>query len=310
MTHEMKLRRRANGSASYTSERDTLIDANAYNPADEKDSCGVGLVAQIDGTPRREIVEMAIRALKAVFHRGAVDADGKTGDGAGIRVDVPQDFFRDAVRGMGHTIAERQAGLRRPDLPAAHRSGPAGKSALDHRDRSRALRLLHLWLAPAADRHLVIGMKANATRPEIEQILFSDQLKREPAELERALYICRRRIENRARASNLDLYVCSFSSGADLQGHVPRRGHRQLLSRPEGPPLRLGGRDLSPALFDQHLPAMAAGAALPHAGAQWRDQHDLGQHQLDEEPRDQDGLGRVRRAWRRCEARDPARRIG
>ena len=89
----------------YTTERDTLIDANAYDPADEKDSCGVGLVAQIDGTPRREVVEMAIRALKAVFHRGAVDADGKTGDGAGIRVDVPQDFFRDAVRGMGHTIA-------------------------------------------------------------------------------------------------------------------------------------------------------------------------------------------------------------
>jgi glutamate synthase (NADPH/NADH) large chain len=112
----------------YTRERDTLVDANAYNPADERDSCGVGLVAQIDGAPRREIVEMAIRALKAVFHRGAVDADGKTGDGAGIRVDVPQDFFRDAVRGMGHTIANDkqvcvgQIFLPRTDLAAQEKA--------------------------------------------------------------------------------------------------------------------------------------------------------------------------------------------
>jgi len=112
----------------YTEKRDTLIAANAYNPDDEKDSCGVGLVAQIDGTPRREIVEMAIRALKAVFHRGAVDADGKTGDGAGIRVDVPQDFFRDAVRGMGHAmgndkqICVGQIFLPRTDLAAQEKA--------------------------------------------------------------------------------------------------------------------------------------------------------------------------------------------
>ena len=112
----------------YNEQRNTLIEANAYDPADEKDSCGVGLVAQIDGTPRREVVEMAIRALKAVFHRGAVDADGKTGDGAGIRLDVPQDFFRDAVRGMGHTIANDkqicvgQIFLPRTDLAAQEKA--------------------------------------------------------------------------------------------------------------------------------------------------------------------------------------------
>ncbi len=64
---------------AYEAHRDTLIEANAYNPADEKDSCGVGLVVNIDGTPKRAIVEMAIKALKNVWHRGAVDADGKTG---------------------------------------------------------------------------------------------------------------------------------------------------------------------------------------------------------------------------------------
>src|SRR5262245_1937359 len=62
MTHEI------DGSLwlnNYLEKRDTLIAAHAYSPADEKDACGVGLVAQIDGTPRREVVEMAIRALKA-----------------------------------------------------------------------------------------------------------------------------------------------------------------------------------------------------------------------------------------------------
>ena len=66
-------------------ERDGL-----YRMADEHDSCGVGLIAALDGKPRREVVEAGIAALKAVWHRGAVDADGKTGDGAGIHVQIPQ----------------------------------------------------------------------------------------------------------------------------------------------------------------------------------------------------------------------------
>ncbi|MCF8507211.1 MAG: glutamate synthase large subunit, partial [Hyphomonadaceae bacterium] len=198
----------------YTEQRNALVAANAYNPADEKDSCGVGLVAQIDGTPRREIVEMAIRALKAVYHRGAVDADGKTGDGAGIRVDVPQDFFRDAVRGMGHTISDdRQVCVGQIFLPRTDLAAQEKARSIIETEVVRFGFYIYGWRQPPIDTS-VIGMKANATRPEIEQILFSDQLKREPAELERALYICRRRIENRARASNLDLYLCSFSSRA------------------------------------------------------------------------------------------------
>ena len=63
---------------TYEENRDKLIAAHAYNPEDEHANCGVGLVASIDGTPRRDVVEMSIQALKNVWHRGAVDADGKT----------------------------------------------------------------------------------------------------------------------------------------------------------------------------------------------------------------------------------------
>ncbi|MEX2298584.1 MAG: hypothetical protein WD715_14305, partial [Dongiaceae bacterium] len=79
-----------------------LAKNGLYDPADEHDACGVGLVATIDGKPRREVVLAAISALKAVWHRGAVDADGKTGDGAGIHLQIPQDFFREHVLRSGH----------------------------------------------------------------------------------------------------------------------------------------------------------------------------------------------------------------
>ena len=107
----------------YLANRQLLTDTGAYDPASERDNCGVGLVCAVDGKPRREVVELAIRALKAVWHRGAVDADGKTGDGAGILLNVPQDFFADHVRRIGHrvqpgAIAVGQIFLPRTDLAA------------------------------------------------------------------------------------------------------------------------------------------------------------------------------------------------
>ena len=76
---------------------EATIDTNG------RDACGVGLVAAIDGEPSRQVVEAGIEALKALWHRGAVDADGMTGDGAGILVEIPQNFFRDHVGRTGHT---------------------------------------------------------------------------------------------------------------------------------------------------------------------------------------------------------------
>ncbi len=69
-----------------------------YDPSQEHDACGVGVVAALDGKARRDVVQAGIDALKAVWHRGAVDADGKTGDGAGIHIEIPQDFFRAAYQ--------------------------------------------------------------------------------------------------------------------------------------------------------------------------------------------------------------------
>src|SRR3954470_24415694 len=94
----------ANDIARYLANREHLIANHAYDPRTERDNCGVGLVCAIDGKPRREVVELALKALKAVWHRGAVDADGKTGDGAGVLLSIAQDFFAEKVVGAGHNV--------------------------------------------------------------------------------------------------------------------------------------------------------------------------------------------------------------
>ncbi len=83
-----------------------LTDAKCYDPRHEHDACGVGFVASTEGKKLRKVVEYGIEALKAVWHRGAVDADGKSGDGAGIHVEIPKDFFIERIENAGRKHKE------------------------------------------------------------------------------------------------------------------------------------------------------------------------------------------------------------
>src|SRR3546814_11250223 len=83
-------------------ERQRIAREGMYRPEFESDACGVGLVAATDGKPNRRVVASAIDALKADWHRGEVDADGKTGDGAGIHVALHVRFFDAAIADAGH----------------------------------------------------------------------------------------------------------------------------------------------------------------------------------------------------------------
>ncbi len=198
--------------ARYKRERAKLERDGLYRADQERDACGVGLVVAIDGKPRRDVVTLAIAALKAVWHRGAVDADGKTGDGAGILIEAPQDFLREAVVRTGHTPKEGrifvgQIFLPRLDLGAQERARVIVESEI-----IRAGFVLYGWRQVPVNISQ-IGEKANATRPEIEQVLLHDPQGR-PAEIvDRDLYICRRRIERRALVDNItELYVSSLSA--------------------------------------------------------------------------------------------------
>ena len=74
----------------------------------EHDACGVGLIASTNGKKSRKVVEYGIEALKAIWHRGAVDADGKSGDGAGIQIEIAPDFFKEKILNTGHTVDEEK----------------------------------------------------------------------------------------------------------------------------------------------------------------------------------------------------------
>ncbi|MBL8562600.1 MAG: glutamate synthase large subunit [Gemmobacter sp.] len=183
-----------------------------YKEDDEHSSCGVGLVASISGKPSRKVVEAGLDALRAIWHRGAVDADGKTGDGAGIHVQIPVKFFYDVVRRTGHEpdasklIAVGQVFLPRTDFAAQERCRTIVETEV--------LRMGHYiygWRHVPCDTS-VLGEKANATRPEIEQILIRCEKDVDQEQFERELYIIRRRIEKAVTAAGIaGCYLCSLS---------------------------------------------------------------------------------------------------
>jgi glutamate synthase (NADPH/NADH) large chain len=188
-----------------------LTAAGLYDPAEEHDACGVGFVAALDGKARRAVVEAGINALKAVWHRGAVDADGKTGDGAGIHVEIPQDFFREHIKHTGHKpesgpIAVGMVFLPRTDLEAQERC----RSIVEAEILSSGY-AIYGWRQVPVNID-VIGEKANATRPEIEQIMIANAKGIEVERFELDLYVMRRRIEKRVIADQIkDFYICSLS---------------------------------------------------------------------------------------------------
>ncbi|MBS0489930.1 MAG: glutamate synthase large subunit [Proteobacteria bacterium] len=196
----------------YAANRAALTAAHAYSPSDERDACGVGLVCALDGKPRREVVELAITALKSVWHRGAVDADGKTGDGAGVLLSVPQDFFADQVTRIGHVLRPGPIAVGQVFLP---RNDLGNQEAARTIVEAEALRFgfyIYGWRQVPVDTS-VIGEKANATRPEIEQIMLSPPAGLTGEALERALFLCRKRIEKRVAAAGIQhFYLCSFSA--------------------------------------------------------------------------------------------------
>ncbi len=197
---------------AYLENRQRLIDAHAYEAEHERDACGIGLIADVHGRARRATVEIAIKALKAVWHRGAVDADGKTGDGAGIRLGIAQDFFKDAVRRTGHEPGDAHIGVGMIFLPRTDFAAQERARTLVETEVIRAGLELYGWRQVPIDPSC-LGDKAQSTRPEIEQILFADPTGRDAVELERELYLVRRRIEAKAREESLPgFYICSLSA--------------------------------------------------------------------------------------------------
>jgi len=188
-----------------------LAESGMYDPASEHDACGVGFIAAIDGKPRRSIVEAGIEALKAVYHRGAVDADGKTGDGAGIHIQIPFDFFRDHIERTGQKVTGDKLAVGMMFLPKKNFNAQETCRAIVEREILKLGYRIYGWRQVPVKAE-VIGEIAGESRPEIEQILIAAKPTVDEARFELEMYFIRKRIEKavRARAIN-DFYISSFS---------------------------------------------------------------------------------------------------
>ena len=190
-----------------------LKSNHVYSEDMEHDACGVGLVASTEGLKSRKVVEYGIDALKAVWHRGAIDADGKTGDGAGIHIEIPKDFFEEKIEVTGHKhdnseLCVGMIFLPRNDYSAQEQCRTIVESELTKRNFS-----IYGWRQVPVDPS-VLGEKAEQTRPEITQVLFTyNDKKVVNKSLEQKLYETRRVIEKEALNNQLNnFYICSFSS--------------------------------------------------------------------------------------------------
>jgi glutamate synthase domain-containing protein 2/glutamate synthase domain-containing protein 1/glutamate synthase domain-containing protein 3 len=168
----------------------------------DHDACGVGFIAQLESRGSRDVVERALLALARLSHRGGVDADGLSGDGAGLLVPIPKDFIRQRARGLNIELPDN-FGLGMVFVPPGQEL-PAC-SAIESAAARSGLRCLGWRVVPTSPS--LLGPSALSTMPVIRQCFFESEDR--AADLERQLYLMRKRVESRAIPG---LYFCSLSS--------------------------------------------------------------------------------------------------
>ena len=192
-----------------TNRKGENITRCLYDPANEHDACGVGMIVNIRGGKSHELVESALKVLENLRHRGAEGADNKTGDGAGIMLQIPHEF----ILLQGIPVPEKgRYGTGLLFLPKSGKDQSSILSVLIEEIEKEGLTLMHLRNVPTCPE--ILGKDALAAEPDIKQIFITGFNDSEGAD--RKLYIIRKRVENRIRRSNIptkkDFYICSLST--------------------------------------------------------------------------------------------------
>ncbi|WP_077615287.1 glutamate synthase large subunit [Caenibacillus caldisaponilyticus] len=176
-----------------------------YHPAYEHDACGIGFVAQIDGTRSRAIVDQSLHLLERLEHRAGF-ANG-TGDGAGILTEIPDDLLRQSVPFDLPAFGDYAVGM--VFLPDSERLETLIIEAFEHEAQRLALGVIG-WRDVPVDA-AVLGPAAAKTKPRIKQVFIGKQDEADERTFDRRLYVLRRGIEKRF-ASDPGVYVASLSS--------------------------------------------------------------------------------------------------
>lgn len=178
-----------------------------YDSTHEKDNCGFGLIAHIEGEPSHKVVRTAIHALARMQHRGAILADGKTGDGCGLLLQKPDRFYRMVAQERGWRLAKNYA-VGMMFLSQDEEEARASRRIVEEEMQNETLSIAGWRDVPInAD---VLGDIALSSLPRIEQIFVNAPAGWRPRDMERRLYVARRRIEK--RVTDDSFYVCSLSN--------------------------------------------------------------------------------------------------
>ena len=180
-----------------------------YRPEFERDNCGFGLIAQMDGKPSHWLLETAIGALARLTHRGAVAADGKTGDGCGLLLKKPDGFLQMLAAEQDFTLAPLYA-VGMVFLNTESELADAARRTLEAELEKEGLAVLGWREVPTDER--ACGEEALKTLPRIEQIFVNAADGMDETAFERHLYIARRRTEKAIEPEDEMFYVPSLSS--------------------------------------------------------------------------------------------------
>ena len=174
-----------------------------YNPANEHDACGIGMVINIHGDKSHELVDSALKVLENMRHRGAEGADNKTGDGAGIMLQIPHEF----ILLQGIPVPEKgKYGTGLIFLPKDKEEQDKILNVLFEEVEREGLTLMHLRNVPT--NSACLGKDALATEPDIKQVFITGAT--DANTIDRSLYIIRKKVER--RVTNKDFYIVSLSS--------------------------------------------------------------------------------------------------
>ena len=180
------------------------MNQGLYQEAYEHDACGVGMVVNIHGGKSHELVDNALKVLENMEHRGAETRD-KTGDGAGIMVQIPHEF----ILLQGIPVPEKgRYGTGLVFLPKDEKAQQTILSIMIEEIESEGLELMHVRTVPTCPD--VLGVGARDVEPDIKQIFVTGATEEQAPKLDGILYKIRKRIEK--RTDNEDFYICSLSS--------------------------------------------------------------------------------------------------
>ena len=202
----------------------SISEAGLYRPSHEHDACGMGFVVNLDGQKTHDIVQKGIQILINLTHRGACGCDPDTGDGAGVLIQIPHDFFVRECSKLGFTLPDPGSyGVGMLFLPVEKAERLLCEGIVERIVREEGLTVLGWRDTPLNGDS--IGRQARAIQPYIEQIFVQKGVNKDGSdqnremtqdEFERALYIVRRRAESEVAASNIEdkdiFYIPSLSS--------------------------------------------------------------------------------------------------